>query len=121
MQRNADAKELWGDNSLPDISAVFRSCLGYANSPAWVMIHRSIEDTFGSFNGLKSIELGCGEAKVSLLFSLQGTKTTLVDYNHEQLKSAKYIFEKFNSKPAIVEKDLFRLPKSFWGQYDVSM
>lgn len=121
LRQNSNQKDLWGDDSLPDISAVFRSCLGYANCTGWAFIRRAIEDRFASFDGLRTVELGCGEGKVSILFSLLGAKTTLVDYSPKQLKRAAYVAEKFKVEPSIVEENLLELPKSFFGQYDVSM
>jgi SAM-dependent methyltransferase len=119
--RNLEQKELWGDNSPPDISAVFRACLGYASCPGWVFIRQTIIEIFGTFKGLRTIELGSGDGKVSLLFSLLGAKTTLVDYSSKQLKRAKFIAQKFEVEPLIVEENILELPKSFLGQYDISM
>jgi 2-polyprenyl-3-methyl-5-hydroxy-6-metoxy-1,4-benzoquinol methylase len=121
VMRNIDAKDFWGNNSPPDTSSVFRSCMGYSNTPGWAFLRREVEDQFGSFMGLKTIELGCGVGKVSLLFSLLGATTTLVDYSPKQLKRAKYIADKFNVKPVFLQADLLQLPKSFLGQYDISM
>jgi len=116
-----NTKELWGKDSLPDISAVFHSCLTWASTPGWAFIYRSIVDNFGIFKGLRTIELGCGEGKISLLFSLLGSNTTLVDYSEKQLKGAKYIAEKFKTKPIIIKEDILQLPESLMGQYDVAM
>jgi SAM-dependent methyltransferase len=121
MTSNADAKELWGSGSLPDLTDIIHSCIGYANSPGWAFISRIIEDTFSGFKDLKTIELGCGEGKVSLLCSFLGAKTTLIDYSPKQLKRANYIAEKFKVAPLIKEEDLLQLPKSHWGKYDISM
>lgn len=103
------------------MSAIFRSCLGYANCPGWAFIQRSVRDHFGGFAGLRSIELGSGEGKVSILFSLLGANTTLVDYNAEQLRRAARIAENFEVEPMIAQADLLHLPRNFWGKYDVSM
>lgn len=119
--RNLEQKELWGDNLPPDISAVFRACLGYASCPGWVFIRQTIIKIFGTFEGLRTIELGSGDGKVSVLFSLLGAKTTLVDYSPKQLKRAAYVAEKFKMESSIRQENLLELPKSFFGQYDVSM
>ena len=120
-KQNLESQSLWGNDIIPDISTVFRSCLGYANCPGWAFVRRSVEDHFTDFKGLKTIELGCGEGKVSLLFSLLGAKTTLVDYSPKQLKRARYIAEKFTVQHIIIEENLLQLPKFFWGRYDISM
>jgi len=120
-KQNLESQSLWGNDIIPDISTVFRSCLGYANCPGWAFVRRSVEDHFADLKGLQTIELGCGEGKVSLLFSLLGAKTTLVDYSPKQLNRARYIAEKFTVQPVIIEENLLQLPKSFWGRYDISM
>lgn len=118
---NIDAKERWGDEASFDISAVFRSCLGYADCPGWGYIQRSILGVFGGFKGLRVIELGCGEGKVSLLFSLLGASTTLVDYSSKQLERARRVAEKFEVEPIIINDDILNLPHHHRERYDVSM
>jgi len=121
VNKITDAKELWGSDSSPDISAIFRSCHSWARTPGWAFIYRAVSASFANFRGLRTIELGCGEGKISLLFSLLGAKTTLVDYSAKQLKRAKYIAEKFEVEPVIIQENILQLPKSFVGQYDVAM
>jgi SAM-dependent methyltransferase len=118
---NIDAKELWGDETPFDISDVFRSCLGYAGCPGWGFIQRTISGVFGGFKGLNVIELGCGEGKVSLLFSLLGAGTTLVDYSSKQLERARRVAEKFEVEPIIINDDILNLPHHHRERYDVSM
>jgi hypothetical protein len=118
---NRNFQRSWGDDSVPDISSFFRSCLGYSRCPGWGFIRRAIEDSFGSFKSLKTIELGSGEGKVSLLFSILGANTTLVDASRNQLNRARYAADKFEVQPTFVREDLLRLPKYFYGRYDVSM
>jgi 2-polyprenyl-3-methyl-5-hydroxy-6-metoxy-1,4-benzoquinol methylase len=119
--QNCSLKDPWARGDFIDISTVFRSCLGYATTPGWAFIQQVVRRTFSRFDGLRTIELGCGEGKVSLLFSLLGANTTLVDNSQEQLKRAKHIATQFNIDPFIVERDLLRLPESFNKQFDVSM
>jgi 2-polyprenyl-3-methyl-5-hydroxy-6-metoxy-1,4-benzoquinol methylase len=120
-EQNSALKDPWARGDFIDISTVFRSCLGYATTPGWAFIQQVVRRTFSGFDGLRTIELGCGEGKVSLLFSLLGAKTTLVDNSQEQLKRAKHIATHFNIDPFIVKQDLLRLPDSFNEQFDVSM
>lgn len=121
LKRNIDSKELWGDDALPNTKTVFDSCLGYSATPGWAYIQYTIKKVFNGFEELNTIELGCGEGKVSLLFSLLGAKTTLVDYSPKQLNRAKYIADKFEVTPLIIEENLLRLPRSLCGCYDISM
>ena len=119
--QNIHYKRLWGENGNPDISSVFRSCLGYAACPGFAFIKRTIEGLYGTFQGLNTIELGCGLGKVSLLLSLLGAETTLVDYSNKQLKGAEYVFENFEINSTFVKENILRLPMSFSGDYDISM
>jgi 2-polyprenyl-3-methyl-5-hydroxy-6-metoxy-1,4-benzoquinol methylase len=121
QEQNCSLKDPWAKEEVIDISTVFRSCLGYATTPGWAFIQQVVRRTFSRFDGLRTIELGCGEGKVSLLFSLLGAKTTLVDNSRVQLERAKHVATQFEVEPSILELDLLRLPKSFHGQFDVSM
>jgi SAM-dependent methyltransferase len=121
QEQNSALKDSWARDDVIDISTVFRSCLGYATTPAWAFIQQVVWRTFSGFDGLETIELGCGEGKVSLLFSLLGAKTTLVDNSRAQLERAKDVATQFEVEPFILEQDLLRLPKSFHSQFDVSM
>jgi SAM-dependent methyltransferase len=120
-EQNPTLNDPWARNDVLDISTVFRSCLGCATTPGWAFIQQHVRKTFSGFDGLQTIELGCGEGKVSLLFSLLGAKTTLVDNSQEQLKRAKYVATQFNIDPSIMEQDLLQLPKSLNEQFDVPM
>jgi len=118
---NAPTRTPWDQNLPVDLSAVFNSCIGWATTPGWAEIQRHILKAFGGFHGVSSVELGCGEGKVSLLFALLGATTTLVDYSAKQLDRARYIAQKFDVEPTIVHGDILELPESLCGQFDVAM
>lgn len=121
QNENADHQELWGDEQLPNLDTVFRGTLGYASTPGWALIHRRITETIGSFDGLNSVELGCGEGKISILFSLIGANTTLLDYSENQIRAAKYVHSNFETGSKIIQGNLLQLSSDLVGQYDVSM
>lgn len=121
QEQNSTLKDSWAADSPVDISTVFRSCLGYASTPGWAFIQQVVRRTFSRYEGLETIELGCGEGKGSLLFSLQGAKTTLVDNSPAQLERAKTIAERFTAEPVLVEENLLHLPTSFKARFDVSL
>jgi SAM-dependent methyltransferase len=118
---NAAESVLWGSESPPDLDRVFQDCLGYAATPGWSLIRRSVLSAFGRFDGLQTIELGCGLGKVSLLFSLLGAKATLLDYSERQLEAAGCVHASFDAHPSLVQSDLLDLPQSVEGAFDVSM
>jgi SAM-dependent methyltransferase len=118
---NEQHQTLWGQESLPDLTRVFRSCMGYASCPGWRTIQEAVLTNFAGFPGLRTVELGCGEGKVSLLFALLGARTTLVDYSDKQLRNARHIAEAFEIEPVFMSSNLLRLPNELLGCYDVSM
>jgi len=120
-RNNAAERGLWGDSKAPDIEDVFSSCVGYANTPGWALIHESVVSVFGGFENVKTIELGCGLGKVSLLFSFLGARITLLDYSEKQLSAAGSVHKYFESKARFIKSDILQLPDVLRGQYDVAM
>lgn len=119
--QNEQHQELWGLESPPDLTSVFRSCMGFASCPGWREMQASVRASFGGFERLRTVELGCGEGKVSLLFALRGAATTLVDYSDKQLRNARYVAEAFQTHPDFLAGNLLHLPGDALGRYDVSM
>ena len=120
-RRNEDHRDLWGQEGPPNLDAVFRSCLGYAASPGWRAMEGAVVEHLGGFEEIRTVELGCGEGKVSLLFALRGASTTLVDYSDQQLRRARQVAEAFDLAPAIMPGNLLRLPHEAFERFDVSM
>ena len=118
---NAPTRTPWDQNLPVDLSAVFHDCLEWASTPGWAEIQRYILKALGGFHGVSSVELGCGEGKVSLLFALLGSTTTLVDYSAKQLDRARSIAQNFDVEPTIVQGDILALPESLCEQFDVAM
>jgi len=84
-------------------------------------MQESVLANFAGFEGLRTVELGCGEGKVSLLFALRGANTTLVDYSDKQLRNARYVAQEFKVEPDVRPGNLLQLPEDAFGRYDVSM
>ncbi len=120
-RQNEQHQELWGKEFSPELTPVFRSCMGYASCPGWRVMQESVLANFAGFEGLRTVELGCGEGKVSLLFALRGARTTLVDYSDKQLRDARYIAEAFEVEPDFRPGNLLELPADAFGRYDISM
>ena len=120
-RRNEQHQELWGQETLPQLTPVFRSCMGYASCPGWHEMQESVLANFAGFEDLRTVELGCGEGKVSLLFALRGAKTTLVDYSDKQLRNARYVAQEFEVEPDFRPGNLLQLPEDAFSRYDVSM
>ena len=119
--KNIEQKSIWGSECTPDMDIEYNSCIGYVQTPGWNFLNHEILNCFKSFNDLNTIELGCGLGKVSLLFSILGSKTILLDYSVKQLSSAKFIHEKFDNHPEVIEGNLLDLPESLYNRFDISM
>lgn len=120
--KNNDDRGLWfAEEGPPDLCEVFRVCMGYARAPAWAFIHGEVRKAFGNFRGLQTIELGCGLGKVSLLFSLLGAKTCLLDYDEKALSAAKFVHQQFGANPDIINANLLDMPEQLCGRYDVAI
>ena len=74
----------------------------------------------GLGDDLKTIELGCGYGKISLLFGLSGAQTMLFDYNEAALTSAEAAHAKLGLNPRLLGGDLLNLPAELHGQFDVA-
>ena len=121
LSQNREHQDLWGKDSIPDMTRVLLSCLGYAASPGWSHMQKTVISSFHDFRELETIELGCGEGKVSLLFALRGAKTTLVDYSEKQLRNARYVAEQFHTESKFRQGNILDLPKEFQNRFEVSM
>lgn len=121
LSQNREHQDLWGKDSVPDMTQVFRSCLGYAACPGWSRMQETVFANFDGFQGLETVELGCGEGKGSLLFALRGAKTTLIDYSEKQLRNARYVAEQFRTESVFRQGNILELPTEVHGRFDVSM
>ena len=87
----------------------------------WQRIEKHVIDKFGSFKGLKTIELGAGSGTVSLLFALRGAEVTLLDYSSKALERGRIFFERRNIKVNLILQDALKLDKNLMNKFDVSM
>jgi SAM-dependent methyltransferase len=112
---------LWGRDRALDIAAEFRSCIGYANTPAWTFMREHVRRLLGTFRGLRTIELGSGLGKVSVLFSSLGADVTLIDYSAKQLADARSVHEYFRTSAYTIGENILALPKELHECFDVAM
>jgi len=64
----------------------------HLRSNRWKKISKRVRNHFGSFKGLRVVELGSGRGTESLLMALHGADVTLVDNSNTALKRAKELF-----------------------------
>lgn len=62
------------------------------NKIRWQRIRDCVLRKFGSFHGLKCIEIGAGSGHYSMLFAREGAHVTLLDYSQKALAFCKNVF-----------------------------
>ena len=80
-----------------------------------------IVERFGSFGGLRAIEIGAGRGLNGFLFAERGAEVTLLDNVVLALEQARALFDAHGLSFAAEEADLFALPDELRGAFDVSM
>ncbi len=117
---NIDNIHCWNINNL-DYIVMYSALASWANTPGLGIIKREILKHFGTFEGLRFVELGAGSGKMSILMDILGGQTTLIDYSENMLRKAREMHDFFECKPEILMENALALPASLCGQYDVVM
>jgi 2-polyprenyl-3-methyl-5-hydroxy-6-metoxy-1,4-benzoquinol methylase len=91
------------------------------NSIRWARIEAVILKEFGSFEGLKVIEIGAGSGTYAALMAKRGAKLTVMDYSEKALKQSEDFFKRNGLKAELVKQDALAIAPEFAGKYDVSM
>lgn len=112
--------DLWQDTNL-DFSQDKIIIDNEIHSVRWRRIEKEAAKRLGSLKGLNVIEVGSGRGEVSLIMALAGSKVTLVDNSPFALKRAAELFRHFDLSVEVIEADIFSLPGSLSGKYDISM
>ena len=87
----------------------------------WQEMEKRVQEKYGTFKDLKVIEIGSGRGEVALLMALKGAKVTLLDFSPVALEKAASLFGHFNCKATFMKEDVFNMPQSMFGNYDISM
>lgn len=87
----------------------------------WKRIRERVIKEFGSFKGLKTIEVGAGEGIDSLLFAMEGADVTVLDYSTNALETSRLLFKRFGYKAKFIQMDALKLDKRLFSKFDVSM
>jgi len=117
---NIDNIHCWNINNL-DYIDIYSALASWANTPGLGIIKHEIMKHFGTFEGLRFVELGAGIGKMSILMDILGGQTTLIDYNQNVLRKAREAQAFFGCKPEILMENALELPSSIYRQYDVVM
>jgi threonine dehydrogenase-like Zn-dependent dehydrogenase len=76
---------------------------------------------FGSFAGLKVIEIGAGLGTCAALMARHGASVTILDYSDEALRRAREFFDRINLPAEFIKQDALALPAEQIGVYNISM
>jgi hypothetical protein len=117
---NIDNVHCWDISSL-NYGDIFHTLTSWADTPGFGVIKREILKHFGTFRGLRFVELGAGIGKMSILMDILGGQTTLIDYNESVLKRVHEVQGFFGCEPDLLLENALALPASICGQYDVVM
>lgn len=116
LERPADWDRQWQGEPL-DLDAPRAE----ARTLRWRAQERLVRELFGSFEGLRAIEIGSGRGLNALLFAERGARVTLLDLSPIALEQARQLFEAHGLPVETVQADVFDLPAELHGQFDVSM
>src|SRR5205085_8979275 len=95
--------------------------LAEARTPRWKAQERLVRERFGSFGGLRAIEIGAGRGLNALLYAQRGAAVTLLDESDFPLGQAQELFAAHEVDFEPVVADVFELPPELGGRFDVSM
>ena len=87
----------------------------------WRAQERLVLERFGSFAGLRVIEIGAGRGLNGLLFARRGSKVTLLDLSPIAIEQAGRLFAAHELPVETAQADVFDLPAELLDRFDVSM
>jgi SAM-dependent methyltransferase len=121
MQRNTP--ELW-DAVWKDSTSAEEDRFALAqeeHGARWRRIERIVLDRFGSFEGLRVVEIGAGMGTNAALMAARGAKVTLLDYSPLAIEGSRKFFERNGLTAEFVQADALALSPELLGAFDVSM
>jgi SAM-dependent methyltransferase len=116
VERAADWEAQWRAEPLDPAAARAEE-----RTPRWRAQEELVRERFGGFEGLKAVELGSGRGLNAVLYASRGAEVTLVDSSRLALEQAAELFGAFGVGLQAVEADIFALPASLTGRFDVAM
>lgn len=119
--RNIEARDRWTPKTDVDWNSVYQSLLGWSRTPGWAAIEAEVRARFGGFSQLRTIELGAGLAKISLLVTLKGARPTILDYNAAVLAQTREVWEEIGLKAEFIQANILHLPDFVADRFDLSM
>ncbi len=90
-------------------------------SHRWRVVVDRVLSSFGTFQGLRTIELGAGRGDLSVLFAQRGADVTLLDCNESALSAARKRFARLGLDARFVKGDLTDQRAAQSDHFDVSL
>lgn len=123
MHAAKNTPELWNQVwSRPISEAEDQYHLGTAeHSIRWQRIERRVLEHFGSFQGLKVIEIGAGRGTHAALFAKRGSSVTVLDYSELALQRSREFFSRLGLTANLVCGQALDLAPAMMEAYDVAL
>jgi SAM-dependent methyltransferase len=90
-------------------------------SPRWRTIVERLEATFGSTEGLNTIELGSGRGDLSTLLAQSGARPTLLDTSENGLAQAERRFDRLGLTGCYEQADMLGTLEAYGQRFDVAL
>jgi 2-polyprenyl-3-methyl-5-hydroxy-6-metoxy-1,4-benzoquinol methylase len=100
-----------------DVFALFKEEKGIR----WQRMEKVTFKEFGSFEGLKAIEIGAGAGTNSALIASRGADVTVLDYSEGALKRAKTFFQHNKVNATFIRRDALAQNEDLFGKFDIAM
>ena len=90
-------------------------------SGRWALIEERLKATFGSIDGLRTVELGSGRGDLSVLLARRGAGVTLLDASESALAQAQRRFERLGLPAQYETADILGTPNAYRERFDVAL
>ncbi|MFH1727418.1 MAG: class I SAM-dependent methyltransferase [Pseudomonadota bacterium] len=117
---NKSAQKAWFQDKDISLKKTTGFLLKFQIYKTWYYINSYLKKHI-RIDNINSIELGCGEGKISILLGLLGVKTNLLDFNKDVLTRAQKIHSLFNLNPTTIKADIIELDKNLLNNFDISV
>jgi len=110
---------VWKNSVSPDEAAYFIK--KESLTVRWRRIESIVNETYGSFSGLRTIEIGAGYGKYSALMASRGASATIADYSDKALERSREFFTINGLSAEYVQCNALEPPSELLGKFDISM
>jgi 2-polyprenyl-3-methyl-5-hydroxy-6-metoxy-1,4-benzoquinol methylase len=91
------------------------------NGIRWQRIERVVLKEFGTFNGLKVVEIGAGGGTNAAIMAKRAAQISVIDYSQNALERARHFFKNNGVQADFILQNALSMAPEFHDQFDVSM